>query len=56
MSTSELRTPPLVAGAARPAPAGDAGAGLPILAVWVVVLGLCLAFWAGVGVLLATLI
>lgn len=52
MSTSELRKMRLASGTTRTGPV----AGLPILVVWAVVLGCCVAFWAGVGILLANLI
>ncbi len=55
MSTS-LRTPPLVTGLDRPDPQTPTPAALPILVVWALAIGLCLAFWVGVAALLVSLI
>ena len=55
VSTS-LRTPPMVTGLGRPDPQTRPPAALPILVVWALALGLCLAFWAGVAALLVSLI
>lgn len=56
VSTS-LRTPPRVTGLGRTDPqARRPAAALPVLTVWALAVGLCLAFWAGLVVLLVSLV
>jgi hypothetical protein len=55
VSTS-LRTRPLVPGLPRPDPqTRPPAAALTILLVWLLAIGLCLAFWTGIVALLVSL-